>query len=311
MRKDISLFFKGIGMGAANVIPGVSGGTIALITGIFEELIDSIKSFDTRAISLLFSGRFREFSGYVHLRFLVAVFSGIGVSIISLAHLLGYLFANYPVQVWAYFFGLIVASVYFVSRTIEKWSLPVILFYLAGTGIALAISFLSPARENDHFFYLFVAGIAAICSMILPGLSGSYVLVLMGDYELVMIEAVNQLRLDILLPVVLGAGFGLIAFSRLLSWIYKNYRNQTIALLSGFILGSLATIWPWKEAIYKFDLAGNPVTRASGEKIIQGYRWLVPANLDAGVLITLGLILAGMVSIFLIELLARQKSMEE
>ncbi|HDJ33963.1 MAG TPA: DUF368 domain-containing protein [Bacteroidetes bacterium] len=308
MKHYFSLFLKGAGMGAANVIPGVSGGTIALITGIFEELLTSIKSFDTHAVRLIFRGKFSEFSRYVHLDFLLAVFLGIGISIISLARLLGFLFETYPVQVWAYFFGLILASVYYVSATINRWNLPVILFFLSGTIMALLISFLSPATENQSFIYLFISGMVAMCSMILPGLSGSYVLVLMGEYELVMIHAVNEFRLDILIPVIVGAVVALLLFSRLLSWIYKKFRNQTIALLSGFIMGSLATIWPWKEAIYKTDVLGNPVFHGNGEPIIQGWRWMVPVEFNAALVITLLVMLAGVISMVGIEYLARNKN---
>ncbi|MGC9472506.1 MAG: DUF368 domain-containing protein [Bacteroidales bacterium] len=308
MKHYFSLFLKGAGMGAANVIPGVSGGTIALITGIFEELITSIRSFDARAVGLIFRGKFREFSRYVHLDFLLAVFLGIGASIISLARLLGFLFEAYPVQVWAYFFGLILASVYYVSATIHRWRLPVIMFFISGATMALLISFLSPATENQNFIYLFISGMVAMCSMILPGLSGSYVLVLLGEYELVMIHAVNEFRLDILIPVVAGAAVALLLFSRLLSWIYKKFRDQTIALLSGFILGSLVTIWPWKEAVYKTDELGNPVFHGNGEPVIQGWTWMIPDEFSAGLVITLLIMLAGIISMVGIEYLARDKN---
>ena len=249
MKKYISLFFKGVGMGAANVIPGVSGGTVALITGIFEKLIDSIKSFDFVAIKLFFTGKFKSFSGHVNLDFLFVVFLGIGVSIFSLALLLKELFCTYPVFVWSYFFGLILGSVYFVGKTLDKWTPGVVITFIIGAGVAIFISVLQPASENDNLYYLIICGIVAVCSMIIPGLSGSFVLILLGNYQLVMINAVSELNMGILLPVALGAVVGLIAFSHFLSWIYKKYRNETTSILTGFILGSLGIIWPWKTVV--------------------------------------------------------------
>lgn len=298
---------KGMGMGAANVIPGVSGGTIALITGIFEKLIDSIKSFDLAAIKLLFKGKFKTFAAHVNLGFLVSLFFGIVVSIVTLARIFGYLFENYPIYIWAYFFGLILASIYFVGKTVEKWHFTVVLFFIIGAAIALGITFLKPVAQNENPFYLFICGIVAICSMILPGLSGSYVLILMGNYELIAIEAINNLRLDILIPVILGAGIGLIAFSHLLSWIYKKFKNQTISLLTGFILGSLAILWPWKNEIYKLDLVGNPILK-DGEKIIQSYERFIPQSFNQEVLIAILLMIAGIASIWIIEKLAEEKT---
>lgn len=302
--------FKGMGMGAANVIPGVSGGTIALITGIFEKLINSIKAFDLEAIKLVFKGRFKEFAVHVNLGFLISLFLGIAISIVTLARVFGYLFDNYPIYIWAYFFGLILASIYFVGKTVEKWNLSVVLFFVLGAIIAMGITFLKPAAQNENFFYLFICGIVAICSMILPGLSGSYILILMGNYELVAIEAINGMRLDILIPVILGAGFGLIAFSHVLSWIYKKFKNQTISLLTGFILGSLAILWPWKNEIYKLDLAGNPILK-DGEKIIQSYERFIPQAFNTEVIVAIVLMLAGIASIWLIEKLAEGEENKE
>lgn len=249
MLKYINLLLKGIAMGAANVIPGVSGGTIALITGIFERLINAIKSFNLKALKLLFRGDWKGFAKHIDLWFLIAVFAGIAIAIITLARLLGYLFENYPIQVWAFFFGLILASVWFVSKQATKWNAFTIIFFVVGVAIAIGISLMEPQKESDSLIYLFISGMVAACSMILPGLSGSFVLLIMGNYQLVMIDAVNDLNIKILLPVVIGAGIGLLVFSYILSWVFKKYRNQTIALLAGFILGSLKILWPWKETI--------------------------------------------------------------
>lgn len=286
-------------MGAANVIPGVSGGTIALITGIFERLINAIKSFNLEAIKLLFSGKIKAFIEHTDLYFLMAIFSGIAASIISVAKLFDYLFEHYPVYIWAFFFGLILASVLFVGKTITKWSTSVIISFIIGAIAAISITQLSPASENDGFIYLMICGVVAICSMILPGLSGSFVLILMGNYQLVMIDAVNELRFDILFPVVLGSMGGLLGFSYILSWVFRKYRNQTISTLTGFILGSLGIIWPWKnEIIQKFG---------DKEKVM-GYAYHLP-EMNIELLISVVLIILGFISIWFMEVQAnRSKS---
>lgn len=297
----LSLFFKGIGIGAANVIPGVSGGTIALVTGIFEKLIDSLKSIDLKAVRLFFKGEFKAFADYINLYFLLAVFSGVFVSILTFAKLFEFLFANYPVWVWSYFFGLILASVWFVGKTIGSLNISVALSFLSGTVIAVLITLLSPGASNDSLYYLFLCGIVAVCSMILPGLSGSFVLILMGNYELVFIEAVNEMDMGILLPVVAGAIFGLLAFSHILSWIFKRYKDQTISLLTGFILGSLAMLWPWKHTIYAKNELGGILTKSDGSMIIEGYQRYMPESFNTEVAIAVVLMLAGFFSIALLE----------
>lgn len=262
-------------MGAANVIPGVSGGTIALITGIYEELITSIKSFDLKAIRLLAGFKIKELAAHVNLRFLIVLFIGIAVSILSLARLFEYLLAYQEVLIMAFFFGLILASVYFVGKTVAAWSASAITAFLIGTVVAVGIALITPATENAAFWYVFICGIAAICSMILPGLSGSFVLIIMGNYLLVL-GGINRFDLTVLVPLGLGCAFGLVAFSQVLAWVFKHYRDITIALMTGFILGSLTIIWPWKEETYLLDAAGNPVLKEGSEQIVSGYIWLMP-----------------------------------
>ncbi|HPW65688.1 MAG TPA: DUF368 domain-containing protein [Salinivirgaceae bacterium] len=249
MREYFLGFIKGIGMGAANVIPGVSGGTIAFITGIFERLVNALKSFNLTAIKLFFTGKFKKFAEHTDLYFLISVFLGVGISIITFAKLLQYLFEHYEVMVWAYFFGLILASVYYVGKTISKWTWSVITLFILGFVIAFAFTMLTPARETNTVPYNLFAGAIAACAMILPGLSGSFVLLLLGNYQLIMIESVSNFDFTVLIPVVIGAVLGLIAFSYFLSWVFAKYKDQTISLLTGFILGSLAIIWPWKKVI--------------------------------------------------------------
>jgi putative membrane protein len=303
MKSYLILFLKGLAMGVANIIPGVSGGTLALITGIFERLINAIKSFDITALRLLIKGDFKAFANKTDLYFLLSLVLGIVVAIISLARIFEFLFKNYPVYIWAYFFGLVLASIYFVGKTIDKWNWSVILFFLLGTAFALYVSFLHPASENNHFWYLVLCGVVAICSMILPGLSGSFVLILMGNYQLVAIHAINNLDLSILVPVALGAIVGLIAFSYLLSWVFKNFKNQTLAVLTGFILGSLNVLWPWKTAEYLTGPDGQFVLK-HGEKIVSRYASTLPAHFDFHFWWATVIILLGILTITLIELMA-------
>lgn len=307
MKQYIGLLLKGMGMGAANVVPGVSGGTIALITGIFEKLIDSIKSFNLTALNLILHGKFRQFASHVNLNFLLAVFAGVFVSIVSIARVFGYLLEHHPVHIMAFFFGLILASIYYVGKTIDKWKMPVMVSFIAGTIVAIMLSILEPAQENNSLWYLFICGIVATCSMILPGLSGSFVLILMGNYQLVMIDAVNAMNLKILLPVIVGAAAGLLLFSNLLSWLYKKYRNITIALLTGFILGSLGIIWPWKTEIPAKNELGEILTK-NGETIIEGYQWFFPQQLNTDVVLAVVFMLVGILVIWATETLATQKS---
>jgi len=301
MKKYLSLFTKGLAMGAANVIPGVSGGTVALITGIFEKLIDSIKAFNLTALKLLLSGKLKDFARYINLDFLLAVFSGVAISILTLARLFDFLFKSYPVYIWSFFFGLILASVYFIGKTVEKWRLSVVISLIVGTAFAFSVSVLSPASENSSMLYLFICGIIAACSMILPGLSGSFVLILLGNYQLVMIDSINELNLMVLLPVVIGAVIGLLAFSHVLSWVFKKFKDQTIALLTGFILGSMGILWPWKHPVYKLDSLGHILIKKSGEKVVSGYDWFVPDTLTTAVVVAVLLMIAGIFTIYLLE----------
>jgi len=305
--KYLIYILKGIGIGVANIIPGVSGGTIALITGIFERLINAIKSFGLGALQLLLKGRFKEFAEKTDLYFLISLFGGVVVAIVSLARLFDFLFDNYPVYIWSYFFGLVLASVYFVGKTIEKWTPGVIIFFVLGTVIAIALSLVNPSAENSNFFYLIICGIVAVCSMILPGLSGSFVLILMGNYQLVAIEAINNRDFEILLPVMIGAVGGLIAFSHILSWVFKNYKDQTIAILTGFILGSLNVLWPWKNPVYLLDELGSPIEK-HGEMVVAKYSSVIPdtINLEVGIAILLAII--GIATITIVELTASENS---
>jgi len=297
MKELVVVFLKGVAMGAANVIPGVSGGTIALITGIFERLIDGIKSFNFTALRLLLKGDIKGFAKHTDIFFLFALFLGVAVSILSFARIFDFLFKHYPVYIWSFFFGLILASVYFVGKTVSRWTWDVILVFIMGFAIAMTITFLNPATEDERLIYLILCGIIAACSMILPGLSGSFVLILLGNYQLVMIDSINHLRFEILIPVVVGALVGLLGFSYLLSWVFKKYRNQTIAILTGFIFGSLGIIWPWKDLI----------TQQFGDKEkVVGYNWIWP-ELNLQFLVAIAIMLLGVLTIWFMEHMAAKK----
>jgi len=300
---------KGIAVGVANIIPGVSGGTIALITGIFERLINAIKSFNLGAAKLLFSGKFREFAKKTDLAFLVSLFSGVILSIILLARLFDFLFNNYPVYIWSYFFGLVLASVYFVGKTIEKINSSVVIIFILGTAVAVVLSLINPAAENSNFFYLIICGVVAVCSMILPGLSGSFVLILMGNYQLVAIQAINNKDVGVLFPVLIGAVGGLIAFSHVLSWVFKRYKNQTIALLTGFILGSLNVLWPWKNSVFLKDSLGNNIIK-NGDYVIAKYISVMPDSINTEVLLAIVFMLIGIISITVVELAASKSQID-
>ncbi len=245
------LMIKGMAMGAADVVPGVSGGTIAFITGIYEELINSIKLVNIQAAKLLFSGKIGGFWKHINGTFLLSVLLGIGISVFSLAKGLEYLLGHYPILVWAFFFGLIIASAIYVARYIKKWNTGTIIAGIAGIVVAYFITVVSPAEANTTWWFIFVSGAIAICAMILPGISGSFILVLLGMYKFIL-EAVGNFQIAVLLVFLIGAAVGIIAFSNVLSWLLKKYHNLTIAVLAGFMLGSLNKVWPWKEVIKTF-----------------------------------------------------------
>lgn len=308
MKEYLVLFFKGLAMGAANVIPGVSGGTIALITGVYEELIDSVKSLDLAAIRKLLKFDIKGFWEHINGWFLLSIFAGIAVSILSLAKLLEFLLdiPQYKIWVMAFFFGLILLSVYFVGKTVSKWNVTNIIAFLVGTAVAISLALLNPANPNEGNLYLLLCGVVAMCSMILPGLSGSFVLIIMGNYELIMVKAVSNLNLAILIPVAIGAVVGLLAFSRVLSWVFKHYRDLTISLLTGFVLGSLLIIWPWKKEITKLFVEGDREKEA-----IVGYEWFLPDMAAWETWVAVLLMIAGGVVIWLMERWANQQNQAE
>lgn len=235
-------------MGAADVIPGVSGGTIAFLTGIYQELIDSIKSIDIKAIKLLFTGKIKEFWSSINGNFLVSLVLGIVISIFSLAKLMQYLLEFHPIPLWAFFFGLIVSSSVYILKGVDKWMFSRFVSLLVGIAIGAAICLLSPSETPDAYWFIFLSGAIAICAMILPGISGSFILLLLGKYQFMM-SAVSEFNILILIIFIVGALIGIISFSHLLSWILKKYYFNTITLLAGIMIGSLLKVWPWKHLL--------------------------------------------------------------
>ncbi len=238
-------------MGAADVVPGVSGGTIAFITGIYEELIGSISAIDKESFSLLFKGQIGKLWAKINGNFLLVLFAGIFTSIFSLASVFTYLLEYYEIFTWSFFFGLVSASVWMVGKTIEKWNALGIVAFLIGSVVAYFITEMNAVNGIDAPWYLVLSGALAVCAMILPGISGSFILLLLGAYSTVL-EAVANRDITTIALVGIGAISGLLLFSKGLKFIFERYYNTTIALLSGFLLGSLNKLWPWKEPLETF-----------------------------------------------------------
>jgi putative membrane protein len=323
---NLWVILKGFAMGAANVIPGVSGGTIALVTGIYEDLINALKSFDKKALQLLLKGNIKELSNHINAKFLFALMFGVLLSIFSLAKAFAYLLVEHPTQIWAFFFGLVLASVYYVGKTVESWSVVNRCFFLLGTLIALLISFTNPApTANGNYLFVFFCGIIGISGMLLPGLSGSYILMLLGNYKLLMVDSINTLSSSLKSILsgdlsflkntehvttlihfsifLLGSVFGLLVFSKVIAWIFQRYKNSTISILTGFVFGSLAIIWPWKNEVRDPNILDR-----HGNEMIVGYERFIPEQLDKTTLTTLVCMILGVACIWAVEKLAEKQS---
>ena len=257
---------KGACMGAADVIPGVSGGTIAFIMGIYDKFVASLAAINAEAVKLFFTGKFKEFWRHINGGFLLSLVVGIGVSVISLATVMQTLLSDFPIQTWAFFFGLIVASSIFILRGISGWSLREILFLIGGILLGVTICTLSPTQTPDALWFIFLSGAIAICAMILPGISGSFILLILGKYQYI-IGAVSDLvagqniagNLLIIGVFAIGAVVGILSFSKFLHWLLSRWHKQALIILAGFIIGSLVKIWPWNnpEAIAQTELTGS------------------------------------------------------
>jgi len=294
----IALSVKGFCMGASDVVPGVSGGTMAFILGIYEELIDAIKSFDLKSLQFLVTLKFRPLLDRISWQFLLAVGIGIFTAIFTLSKLLSWLLQNRPVFIWSFFLGLILASVLSVSRRVEAWRILTWLFLVGGTlGSYFLVGLVPVATPNDYWF-LFLCGAVAICAMILPGISGSYILVLLGKYQYVL-DAVNHRDFLVLGLVAAGACVGIIAFSRILGWLLKNHHDLMVATLTGLMIGSLRKVWPWKETL-------ESVVDSHGQMVPFVQSNILPGQWNGEVLVALSLMVAGLLAVLFLDRLGNR-----
>lgn len=299
--KEYSMIsLRGIAMGAADIVPGVSGGTIAFITGIYEELIDTISSFNLKSLKLLKTDGIKAFWKAINANFLIALVFGIGISVVSLAKLINYLLLNEQVLLWSFFFGLVAASIFFVGKHVKSWDIGKIIGLLIGAGIAFYVSVLPPMSSSGETWFIFVSGMIAICAMILPGISGSFILLLLGSFQTV-ITAVKDFDVKVIIVFMGGAVIGLLSFSRLLKWMFNKYHDLTVATLTGFLVGSLNKLWPWKENVKLL------YTHSDGKKeFLQSN--VMPGNFagDNQLLYAILLVVVGAGLLFGIELIAKK-----
>lgn len=295
----VFITLKGMAMGIAELVPGVSGGTIAFVAGIYEEFINSINNVNLSTFKTLKKDGFKAFWKQLNGYFLLALFGGMLISIVTFSSFLKWLLEFHPIAIWSFFFGLVVASVIFVGKEIKKWTALSIILLIVSAVIAYYITTLPPSPNADSLPYLFMSGAIAICAMILPGISGSFILVLLGSYKTV-IDALDEKDFKVLITVALGCLFGLLSFARLLKWLFNNHKNITLAVLTGFIVGSLNKIWPWKKIIE---------TRTIGKKIITIDESISPFAFEGNPQLTYAII-AAIIGFSLIFILERVSSKE-
>ncbi len=297
------LSLKGIAMGAADVVPGVSGGTIAFISGIYEELIESINKINFRALKVLTQEGFKSFWEYINGTFFVSLFLGILISIASLAKGVTYLLEVHPVLIWSFFFGLIIASIFLVGKTIQRWNITAWISLLIGASIALYISSIQSVAHVESSWYILLSGALAICAMILPGISGSFILVLLGSYHIVL-SAIKDRDLFIIFLFGVGCIVGLLTFARILKYLFSKFKQITIAVLTGFMIGSLYKVWPWK-----IKIGNEPLVIHSNGKEDWMMQNVLPSNFDGDALFFYAILclIAGFSIIFILERLAPKK----
>jgi uncharacterized membrane protein len=294
----IFIVIKGLGMGAANKVPGVSGGIVAFVAGFYEEFIYSLQKINLKAFKLLLGGRFKSFYRYVNGSFLSLLIFGMLVSYFSVSKILDYFLEREELLVWSTFFGMIIGSIYYIGKDFKHWNRATIIAGTIGLVIGISISFLSPAKENDNLLFIFLCGIISVSGMTLPGLSGSFILILLGNYVLLLVDSVNALydtmaeliigdfsfinnperikTLQILTIFTLGSSFGLVTLSHLLGYVLKHFKYITSAVIIGFITGSLGVVWPWKNPIYMLDGNGKDVLDSNGAKVLVNYERYFP-----------------------------------
>lgn len=304
MRAKLLVLLKGMAMGAADVVPGVSGGTIAFITGIYEQLLDALANMPQAAL-LLLKGRVKQAWALAHVNFLLILFAGILTSIVSLARLITWLLEHHGIAVWSFFFGLVLVSCYFVGREIKRWNWARYVFFAFGTIAAWYITVASPINWGHDPLSIFLAGAIAICAMILPGISGSFLLLLMGLYTYIL-NAVKNFDLSVMLVFALGCAFGLLAFAKVLKAALQHYRDVTLALLTGFMLGSLNKIWPWKQTVTWFT-APNSAPKPVLQENILPWNYAQISGQDTQLLLAIAMAVLAVLLVITIEWFAQRK----
>lgn len=319
----IWLVLKGLGMGAANKVPGVSGGLVAFVAGFYEEFIYSLQKVNRKAFALLINGRFKSFYRYINGSFLGLLILGMIISYFSVSKILDYLIVNFELYVWAGFFGLIIGSIYFITKDFGEWSRKYVAYLLCGIIAGVSISFLEPAKENTNLIFVFLCGIIGVSGMTLPGLSGSFILILLGNYVLLLVDSVNALYdtvadllqgdlafmenterlqlLKILVVFSLGSLTGLVSLSHLLAYVLKRFKKATYAVIIGFIAGSLGVVWPWKEKILELDAFGNLQFDANGREIIKGYDRYFPSEFSLETILAIFFTFVGIIIVLSLD----------
>ncbi|WP_452220309.1 DUF368 domain-containing protein [Lacinutrix salivirga] len=327
LKDKFFLVLKGLGMGAANKVPGVSGGVVAFVAGFYEEFIYSLQKVNKNAFKLLFTGRFKSFYNYINGPFLSLLFFGMLISYFSISKILDYFIKHYELYVWSVFFGMILGSIYYISKDFKDWNTKTYLSLFLGVALGIAISFLDPATENDNLIFVFFCGIISVSGMTLPGFSGSFILILLGNYVLLLVDSVNALYdtfiemvsgdfsflentirlrlLKVLAVFTLGSITGLVTFSHVLNYILKHYKSITIATIIGFIVGSLGVVWPWKKTVFKTNPDNSYMLDSTGKKIIENYNRYIP-ELNQETFLALLFIIIGIAIVLGLELYGRK-----
>jgi putative membrane protein len=322
LKDKIFLILKGLGMGAANKVPGVSGGVVAFVAGFYEEFIYSLRKVNRKAFKLLFNGRFKSFYNYINGRFLSLLFFGMVVSYFSVSKVLDYFIKYYELYIWSVFFGMIIGSIYYINKDFKEWNYRTYTSLALGIIIGLSISLLNPAKENDNLWFVFFCGIISVSGMTLPGFSGSFILILFGNYVLLLVDSVNALSdtffeiitgnfsvihnserlrmLQVLVVFTLGSLTGLVTFSHMLSYILNHYKNITLSAIIGFIVGSLGVVWPWKTTQYKLAEDGAYILDSTGTKVVLNYQRYIP-TLNTDTYYAIAFIVLGIVIVLALE----------
>ena len=322
VKEKLIIVLKGVALGVANKVPGISGGLVAFVLGFYEEFIDSLQKFNVEGVKLIKQGEFKIFYRHINGQFLGLLLFGMIVSYFSVSRILDYLLNHYEIYVWSLFFGLIIGSLLFIYRRVESLKLETFFWTLLGFIFGLSLSLITPAGQNENLFFVFICGIVSVVGMTLPGFSGSFILMLMGNYVLLLVDSVNALyitlsnlflgkfeiltdpylckMLKILLVFSFGSLVGLILFSNILKFVLKKYKNKTLSTIMGFIAGSLAVVWPWKNKIYKSNLNGEFIIDSFNNKQIIDYNLYIP-NLSNETYLGIVCILLGIIIVFIID----------